>query len=439
MNKKNKRLLFAAVVISIIAYRFFSPSVSSSLNVENKIRGLELKLDSLYHEIEQVEEEISLLHRQRRGSIQAGQGMFQVLDDMGIPNAMSLKIVNALRDTVELLNFRVGEEFNVLMDPDDSTRVEQFSYSPNPAVVHQLIDDGGGELLYTRIDHPTTIHYRLYEDTLTQGSSLDQALRFMGIPSTMIGVVNGVLLCKIPFRTHARAGDRFRILLKEEFFEDSIRIDGKVLYAYYSGVRTGTHEAFRYEDFDPKSTYTAHYTEDGEALIYSGLRYPLDRLHISSPYGMRRHPITGQRTMHWGVDYRAPTGTPIYAVAEGVVVKSTYDNVNGHYVAVRHSDNYTSYYLHMHRRSVRRGQRVNSRQVIGSVGSTGRSTGPHLHFGFKRPNGRWMDPLQKRMIATPKLEGDKLARFLEQVAQTRGILDSLMSSDAPEIIAMDNN
>ncbi|KMQ52666.1 Cell wall endopeptidase, family M23/M37 [Chitinispirillum alkaliphilum] len=425
MKKKTTTLAFSLIVFSFVIFRFYNPSVDYSDQIETELSQVQEYLDSLYHEIEMVEKEIAYLHRTRHGSIRPGQGMFQALDDMGISNPMSLQIVNALRDTVELINLRAGEKFEILMDPDDSTKISSFSYSPNPAVVHRLEADSTDELMYVRIDHPTTIRYNLYQDTLKQGSSLDQALRGMGIPGPMVGVVNGVLLCKVPFRTHARAGDQFRILLKETFFQDSIRIDGKVLYAYYSGTRTGTHEAFRYEDFDPKSTFTAHYTEDGEALIHSGLRYPLDRLHISSPYGMRRHPITGRRTMHWGVDYRAPTGTPVYAVADGIVVKSRYNNINGNYIAIRHSDNYTSYYLHLHRRNVRTGQRVRVRQVIGTVGSTGRSTGPHLHFGFKRPNGRWMDPLTKRMIATPKLEGDRLARFQEQVVDIREILNSV--------------
>ncbi|MDG5816428.1 M23 family metallopeptidase [Chitinispirillales bacterium ANBcel5] len=426
--------LFIPVILAITVIRLNSSPSLASNTADQELSEITEYLDSLNREIDLVKKDLAYLRYVRRGEIGPGQGMFQVLDDMGISTVMSLAIVNTLTDTVEIVNHRVAEKFEALMDSTEPERVVSFSYKPNPSVEHRLKDDGSGEFVYQRIDHPTTIEHRIYEGVLEQGASLDQTLRAMEIPGSMVGVVNGILQCKISFRTDARAGDRFKVLLRERFFQDSIRIESHVLYAHYNGVRAGTHEAYRYEDFDPKSSYTAHYTREGEALIYSGLRYPLDRLHITSPYGMRRHPITGVRSMHWGVDYRAATGTPVYAVAEGVVVKSAYNRTNGNYIAVRHSDNYTSYYLHLHRRSVRRGQRVQSRQVIGTVGSTGLSTGPHLHFGFKRPNGSWMDPLKKRMIATPKLEGERLVRLNDQIAEIDTFLDSL-STEQPSILA----
>ncbi|MFW6255062.1 MAG: M23 family metallopeptidase, partial [Chitinivibrionales bacterium] len=173
----------------------------------------------------------------------------------------------------------------------------------------------------------------------------------------------------------------------------------------------------------------------GEALVHSGLRYPLDRLHISSSYGMRIHPVSGMRKMHWGVDYRAPTGTPVYAVAPGVVIASAYNSSNGHYIAIRHPDRYISYYLHLHRRMASKGQSVRAGQIVGRVGSTGISTGPHLHFGFKMPNGRWMNPLRKRMIATPKLKGERLERMTVQAGEIRHLLDSLRTQT--QVVAMD--
>ncbi len=384
-------------------------------------------LDSLKIRIRLEERRIAELKRlryHRAGTIQPGQGMFQALGDLGLTQVQCLALVNALSDSVELINMVAGERIAVQLDSNDTTTVLSLSYSPNPAVVHRLTAGDSG-FVYTREDRPTVVRHRLVEGSLEQGSSLDQVLRRKGIASSMVGVVNGVLLCKISFRTHARAGDRFRVLLRERFYQDSIRIDGRVLYTAYDGSKTGFHEAFRYDDGDPKSSYTAHYTESGQALIHSGLRYPLDKLHIRSGYGMRRHPLTGRRTMHWGVDYGAATGTPVYAVASGTVVQSGRGSANGNYVAIRHADRYTSYYLHLHTRLVSRGQTVRARQIIGRVGSTGRSTGPHLHFGFKKPNGAWMNPLRKRMIATPKLKGERLARLGEQVREIRALLDSL--------------
>ena len=409
-----KTILFITFLCLITAFL----SLKYAIHLSPKARDKQIfeqtvqSIDSLNKLIRFEETRIAELKDRRynrAGEIRAGQGMFQALTDLGLSTKTALSLVNTLSDSVELINMIAGEKVSVQLDPEDTAKVMVFSYAPHPAVVHQLINQDSC-FVYNRIDHPTTIRYRLVEGTLEQGSSLDQTLREKGVPPSMVGVINGVLLCKISFRTHAREGDRFKVILREKFFQDSIRIEGQVLYTCYSGSRAGFHEAFRYDDGDPKSSFTAHYTEDGEALIHSGLRYPLDRLHISSGYGMRVHPVTGSRVMHQGVDYRAPIGTPVYAVAPGTVVQSAFNSSNGHYIAIRHADKYTSYYLHLHRRLVSKGQTVLSRQIIGLVGNTGVSTGPHLHFGFRKPNGSWMDPLQKRMIATPKLEGKRLSQ-----------------------------
>ncbi|MFW5775187.1 MAG: M23 family metallopeptidase [Chitinivibrionales bacterium] len=438
-RKKNKRPA-KVVFIALLAVTVFFFIVQATSSPSQKHSRLEMesvlhRLDSLQKQISLEEKRISRLRFNREGEIRAGQGMFQALSDLGVSHQMRLQMVNTLSDSVELLTMVAGEKISVELDPHDTTRIRTFTYSPNPAVIHKLAFRDSA-FVYERVELPTTIRHRLIEGVIQSGSSLDQTLREKGITPAMVGVVNGVLLCKISFRTDAREGDRFKVLLRERFFQDSVRIDGQVLYTSYDGSRAGFHEAFRYDDGDPKSSYTAHYTEKGEALIHSGLRYPLDRLHISSSYGMRIHPVSGRRKMHWGVDYRAPTGTPIYSVAPGVVIKSAYNSSNGHYIAIRHPDRYISYYLHLHRRLATRGQTVRSGQIIGRVGNTGISTGPHLHFGFKRPNGRWMNPLHKRMIATPKLQGQRLARMTEQAGQIRQLLDSLQTQQPSRVVAM---
>jgi len=359
-------------------------------------------------------------------TIQPNQGLFQAFMDIGLDNNTNLQLINALRFDIELENLRAGAEFLVTRSVKDSNYVERLLYKPHPALIYRLKrKEPESPLKLDIIRKPTTFEYSLYTDTLAPGSSLDQTLLGAKIPPNLTQTVNGILLCKISFRTDARAGDQFRVIMRDEYYGDTL-IDSRVVYTSYSGVRTGFHEAFRYDD-GPKSTYTAHYTSDGEALIHSGLRYPVDRLHISSGYGYRIHPITGRRAFHAGVDYASPTGSPVYSVAQGKVVVSGYDKYSGNKIAVRHSDGSTSYYLHLSRRGVNNGAFVRGGQVIGRVGSTGRSTGPHLHFGFKTPAGKWMNPLQKRMIATPKLEGERLAQLETQIQYIRVQLSDLLS------------
>lgn len=385
--------------------------------LKENILALENQLTSLQKEyIERTENGLKNLSI-AQDSVQAGEGLFQVLNRMGINDEQRRKIVLAIQDSVELSVLRVGQTF--IAAKDSAQTVHVFRYQANPATIHLLfLNPKTTAFDYKLVEKPLVKKQSVFEGALEPGSTLNGLLFKVGIPGRMVGIVSGVLQCKVAFQ-QAQPGDRFRILLEESFFQDSIWISGKVLYAEFEGRVVGHHEAFRYEDPDPKSTFNAHYTASGEALIFDGLRYPLDRLHITSPFGVRVHPITGRRALHNGIDYGSPRGSPVYAVAEGTVIASGYDEYSGNKIAVRHRDKSTSWYLHLDKRSVNVGTNVAPRQVIGRVGSTGRSTGPHLHFGFTCPKGKWINPATKTMIATPKLEGERLARLKSQAQKIK--------------------
>lgn len=402
-------------------------------NEEEKIQSLKndgerlrAKIDSLTAEVEKAQV-VPDNWTVEYDSVGKGEGLFQVLSRMKISEKDRGKIVLGLQDSVELSVLRLGEKFYVAKDTEGN--VQRFRYAPNPATIHIMSRTDSG-FVYSRIDKPVSRRQSVFEGALAEGSTLNGTLFRVGIPGRMVGVVSGVLQCKVAFPL-ARAGDKFRILLEETFYQDSIWISGKVVYAEFDGRVVGHHEAFRYDDGDPKSSFNAHYTESGDALIFDGLRYPLDRLHVTSPFGFRIHPITGQRKGHHGIDYGGnPVGTPVYAVAEGVVTVSGYDEFSGNKIAIRHRDNSESWYMHLSVRGVGVGAKVAPRQVIGRVGNTGRSTGPHLHLGFKNEKGAWINPASKTMIAAPKLTGERLARLQKQVAGIRQQIEVTLASPA---------
>ncbi len=358
------------------------------------------------------------------GEVQKGQGLFQALRNVSITdNKLALDIVNALRDEVEFGKLKVGDKLEATFNQDK--KLVAFTFSQNTAEKHALkLNKTTGTWDYSFIEAPTQWVARILEGELRANSTLQEDLVAQGLPRTVVAEVVNVLLCKVNFRAHARMGDRYKILLNERMYKDEA-IATQVLYTAYSGKFAGTSEAYYYQDAEKGSTYTAHYTADGQALINSGLRYPLSGLHVRSGYGYRRHPVTGRRAMHRGVDLRARTGTPVHAVAVGRVVESTYNQYAGNKISIRHRDGSTSIYMHLSKRRVKRGDWVKSHEVIGNVGATGRVTGPHLHFGFKKPSGQWMNPLNKRMIATPKLAGERFQKLQEQVAQTKNLLQNL--------------
>lgn len=370
----------------------------------------------------------------KKSQVKRGQGLFQAMKSLSIHNAMALNLINALRDEVEFSKLKVGDELEATFDQNE--KLTAFSFSQNPAAKHVLkLNSQTNHWDYSFIEAPTVWHARTLVGELRAGSTLQADLMAAGLDRQVVAEIVNVLLCKVNFRLNARMGDRFKVLLNERKFNGSL-IETKILYTSYKGKRAGFYEAFLYEDEERSSTYTAHYTEDGQALIPSGLRYPVSRLHIRSNYGYRTHPVTGRRAMHRGVDLRGRRGEPVRAVANGRVIMSTYNKYAGNKVAIKHRDGSISYYLHLHKRSVNKGDWVKSYQMIGTVGATGRVTGPHLHFGFKKANGRWMNPMNKRMIATPKLTGKRFQRLQTQIAMTRGLMQDLeISKSARYLLA----
>lgn len=375
------------------------------------------------------------VYKAKVGEVKRGQGLYQALKSVSIDNSMALTIINALRDEVEFSKLKVGDKLEAVFN--QNKELVEFSLAQNPAEKHVVrLNRNTGKWDYHLREEETHWNARILEGELRSGSTLIEDLLARGLAPSVANEIINVLLCKVNFRMNARMGDRYKVLLNErKHNEDTIQT--KILYTSYSGERAGTHEAFFYEDEEKNSTYTAHYTERGQALIRSGLRYPLSSLHVRSGYGWRRHPVTGRRAMHRGVDLRGRRGRPVHAVAAGKVILSTYNKYAGNKVAIRHRDGSTSYYLHLNKRGVNKGDWVRTYQVIGTVGSTGRVTGPHLHFGFKKPNGRWMNPLNKRMIATPRLTGKRFLKLKEQIAQTKALLIDLEVSKKAKYILAD--
>lgn len=370
----------------------------------------------------------------KKAQVRSGQGLYQALKNVSIENQEALGLINALRDEVEFSKLKVGDELSATFNQDH--KLIEFTYSQNSVETHHVVfNEQTNQWEYRLEEVETYWQPRILEGKLKAGSNLVTDLIAVGLSRSVANEIVNVLLCKVNFRMNAREGDVYKVLLNERKHGDEV-VGTKVLYTSYAGVRAGEHEAFFYEDKEKGSTYTAHYTEDGQALIRSGLRYPLSRLHVRSGYGWRRHPVTGRRAMHRGVDLKASTGTAVHAVAAGKVVVSDYHEFAGNKVGIKHNDGSTSYYYHLAKRSVKVGDWVRSHQIIGTVGATGRVTGAHLHFGFKKSNGMWMNPLNKRMIATPKLSGERLSNLTEQISKIKGtLIDIEISVDAKYLVA----
>jgi murein DD-endopeptidase MepM/ murein hydrolase activator NlpD len=201
-----------------------------------------------------------------------------------------------------------------------------------------------------------------------------------------------LLAWEVDFFTEPRNGDRVSIVVEEKHLDGELLGFGRILAAEYRGDRTGI-RAVRYVD---EAGNLDWYDDDGRSVRRAFLKSPLSFRRISSYFtARRRHPILKRVMPHWGVDYVAPQGTPVSALGAGVVTSAGRRGGFGNYVEVRHNSTYTTCYGHLWKfaRGIRRGARVQQGDVIGYVGSTGLSTGPHLDFRVKK-NGSYVNPLR---------------------------------------------
>lgn len=232
------------------------------------------------------------------------------------------------------------------------------------------------------------LHTTLRMASGTIQSSLFAATDAVRLPDSIASQLADVFSNEIDFRRDLRRGDTFSVVYEALEADGELLRHGRMVSAEF--VNQG--RAHQVMWFQEPNKAGAYYTLEGESMRRAFLASPLAFSRISSGYGMRFHPVSGVRRPHLGVDYVAPTGTPVRTVADGVVNFAGRQGGFGNVIFIQHRDNKVTVYAHLSRMHVRQGQRVTQGDTIGAVGCTGTCTGPHLHFEY-RHNGRHLDPM----------------------------------------------
>ncbi len=250
---------------------------------------------------------------------------------------------------------------------------------------------------------------------LTIDSSLFLAGDRAGLSDGIIMELAAILGGVIDFALDPRRGDEIIILFEENFLDGEKFSDGNILAASFNNNGRIV-EAYRYTD---SSGDTGYFDADGVSMRKAFLKAPLDFTRVSSSFNPNRlHPIYKTKRPHRGTDYAAPRGTPVYAAGDGRIVEAGYTPSNGNYVFIQHGEGFKTHYLHLNKKRVKRGDRVTQGQVIGTVGSTGAATGPHLHYEFL-VNGVHRNPrtVHKILPKAKSLPDSELALFKVAIEQ----------------------
>lgn len=334
--------------------------------------------------------------------VKSGDTLYGILSDRFTPQEMA-EITSNIKKDIKGFVLRPGMKLTLEKD-----KVLLNAAIDKDVIIEKLADG------------TATVTVNIYEHDMmnvvvrgTIENNLFEAMYKAGEDAELAANLASIFEWEIDFFKDLRPGDRFVVLVEKKFIKDKYAGYGKILAAdFYNQGKLK--RAVYYNDGGKNKGY---YNEKGEGLERGFLRVPLNYSRISSRYSTSRlHPVLGYHRPHYGVDYAAPTGTPVKATASGIVKIKSRSKGNGNYIALRHPNGYETFYLHLNgfNRAIRQGSHVEQGQIIGYVGSTGYSTGPHLDYRIRK-NGKWLNPL--KFVATPKtLKKDDVPAFLEHAS-----------------------
>jgi murein DD-endopeptidase MepM/ murein hydrolase activator NlpD len=348
-------------------------------------------------------------------NVRPGDTLATLLTRLGVDDAAAADFIKTDKAARAILNLKAGKLVQARVSDNGqlqwlSTTVSDGRDAPIRNIVVQRDDDG-----FKTVDTPAALERRVEMRSAEIRSSLFAATDAVRIPDSVAIQMVDMFSTDIDFASDLRRGDRFNVVY-ETFWQngDYVRA-GRVLAAEFRNAGK-IYEAVWFGDSGSKQG--GYYSFDGKSLKKAFLKSPLEFSRISSGFSMRVHPISGKWKRHSGVDFAARTGTPIRAAGDGVVdfagVKGGYGNV----VVLKHWGKYSTLYAHMSRfaKGVRRGTKVSQGEVIGYVGSTGWSTGPHLHYEFL-VNNQPRDPMSVNVPTNAQtLSTADMKRFLEVAA-----------------------
>lgn len=326
------------------------------------------------------------------------------LEDNGISLTDTAGVIDAIKDVVNLRKLRAGQRVELRYENN------YFSGIMLPVSIDRdiLVSRSGGDGFQVTENYKELNAYPVSIETVVD-SSLYASCLDSGMQDNVIMDLIQLYSFDIDFQRDIQKGDQLSVTYEILYDDEGNVVDtGNILF---TSMKTGNQDLqiYRYVNTDGKADF---YNENGQTVRKTLLKTPINGAYITSAYGRRTHPITGFNSVHKGIDFGAPKGTPIKSSGDGTVTYAGYNDVFGYHVRVRHVNGYTTMYAHMSAfgRGIRRGRIVDQGQTIGYVGTTGMSTGPHLHYEV-RYNGTHINPSMMKFPPGKTLAGKEAGLF----------------------------
>ncbi len=415
-NKIRKNIqifgLIFLIAITVVLTSYFN------FKKNNNIQGYNNFIDNVYFKktLSHLVDNLEAKYKKIKHKIKSGETFDKILESYSIEKSEILKIKNSLKDKVNLnkLNTKQIIQFNL---DKTNNKISEFVYQTSNTqkifLKRNIESDKFDEkILSIKLDKKIVYN----ENIILQ--SLYKAATDENIPANTIIEFARIYGFQVDFQRDIRKQDKFQIMY-EIFLNEKNEIveTGEILFANLK--LSGQDNSLYYFDKDGSE---GHYDKNGKSVKKALMKTPINGARLSSPFGMRKHPIDGFNKMHRGTDFAAPMGTPIMASGDGVVKKAGWCGGGGNCVKIKHNSTYQTIYAHMSKfaRGIKTGVRVKQGQTIGYVGSTGKSTGPHLHYEvivngkkinsqkLKLPSGKILKGKERKNFETNKIKLDVL-------------------------------
>lgn len=418
-SRKTRIISASALILAVCAFGAAGVAPMAPDPADLPVRKIteELAIPSLSEQIASLQSDEQSFLREER--VRPGDTLATLLSRLGVNDDAATAFIKSDRIANSVMQLRPGRRVQAQTGKDGSLQrlsATVFDGSGNPVKNIVVARDGNR---FNAIEAPTKLERRIEMRTGEIRSSLFAATDTAQIPDNVATQIVDMFSTDIDFASDLRRGDRFNVVY-ETFWQNGEYVrPGRVLAGEF--VNAGK----RYQSvwFDEPGTKQGggYYSFDGKSLKKAFLKSPIEFTRISSGFAMRVHPISGQWKKHEGVDFAAPTGTPIRASGDGTVEFVGTQNGYGNVVMLKHWNNYSTVYAHMSRfaAGIHKGDKVSQGEVIGYVGATGWATGPHLHYEF-RVNNQPRDPLTIQVAqGAQALAGADLQRFRSVVADVQ--------------------
>jgi murein DD-endopeptidase MepM/ murein hydrolase activator NlpD len=364
--------------------------------------------------------------------LERGDTVEKLLADIDVAPADAKQIASKLQGLLKKTRLAAGETIALTMqtvpEQPDTPRVLTLMVRPLPEREYTITRNDDGS--YAAEEKIYKVNPRIVRVDGTINGSLHQSGIKAGVPASAMNEFIKALSYDVDFQRELKGGPRFGVVLEQLVTSDGrVTHQGRLLIGELALAKRSVHVI----RFRPQGGADQFFNPQGESVVRSFLRTPMDVSRITSRYGMRDHPILGYSAMHTGVDFGAPTGTPVLAAGAGKVQIAGWNGGYGLYVRLDHSSQVGTGYGHLSRLGpgIKPGVTVRQGQVIGFVGSTGMSTGPHLHYEFYR-SSKAVNPLAQKYAMRNTLAGKDLARFQGLMREYR---NHLKNAPKPKPIA----